>query len=738
MTIGWRVLKIGGGGFISGAAFHSDGTKAIRADSGGGYRWNASTSVWERFLRLSNMPAPDASPSVPDFQLNGVYEVQIAPSNSSRWYMTYIGYVFRSDDKGTTWTNITRGVTGAPPQLTGWFSIANDSFRGNGPKMAIDPTNADVVIVGTPANGLWYTLNAGSTWTKISTVTDSTTGGFLICYDPSASGSIYAASYGQGVFHTSTGPSGTWSSTTATGMPTTGSGMAIAANGTLFVVPNNASHFLYRLAGGASGTWSQVSVDAGDNICGVAVNPANSNQVWVSGTVSKLSYSADNGATFSGYGTMSYSSPLVQWNATLASAGQNPGFGSLFYDPATSLLYLGHGSGIAYTTPPTSATAITWNDVSQGVEEIISTKVLKPPGGSPIAAGWDMGVFRSISPDSYPATKGINNNPAGISACWNLDYCPNSPLVIACRVQFFGVETSGKSTDGGVTWSLFTGAADYAADGNIGGDIACGTDPLNLVLVKTDSGTNNNRPFYTLDGGATWTAITMTGVSATGPTGWNANYNFRSRILVADHSAADTFYMYNQGATSSTAGIYQSTNKGVSWSRVFTGSFAAGSSSVNKRLYSVPNNAGHLFFTSGQTGDASNPAPQHSVDGGITWNALTTCGEVWAIGFGKPSPSGSGYPTIFIIGFVSSVFGVYRSDDTAATWNQVGTDFACPQGNFDNMVDITGDPDVYGNAYMAQFETGFSFFQFADTASNVTAFSVTHGHAKGHTKMIAY
>ena len=38
----------------------------------------------------------------------GVYEIQIAPSNTNILYMEYLGDVYRSSDKGTTWT--TNGV----------------------------------------------------------------------------------------------------------------------------------------------------------------------------------------------------------------------------------------------------------------------------------------------------------------------------------------------------------------------------------------------------------------------------------------------------------------------------------------------------------------------------------------------------------------------------------------------------------------------------------------------------
>ena len=37
-------------------------------------------------------------------------------------------------------------------------------------KMAIDPNNADKVIVATPMNGLFVTTNAGASWTAVPTV----------------------------------------------------------------------------------------------------------------------------------------------------------------------------------------------------------------------------------------------------------------------------------------------------------------------------------------------------------------------------------------------------------------------------------------------------------------------------------------------------------------------------------------------------------------------------------------
>ena len=71
------------------------------------------------------------------------------------------GYVFRSTDRGSTWTQTDFSqVTESP----------NDPYRMNGQKMAVDPNNSNVVYVGTPQNGLFVTTDGGSTWHSVSAV----------------------------------------------------------------------------------------------------------------------------------------------------------------------------------------------------------------------------------------------------------------------------------------------------------------------------------------------------------------------------------------------------------------------------------------------------------------------------------------------------------------------------------------------------------------------------------------
>ena len=156
----WQPLAVGGGGWVTGIDIAPDGTMVVRTDTYGAYIWNGTQ--WQQLVTSTSMPATFIQPgNGPGLNTSGVYEIQIAPSNSSIMYMEYMGYVFKSTNKGTTWTQTSFA------QVT---DGSNDAYRMDGQKMAIDPNNPNVVYVGTPTNGLFVTTNGGVTWQSVSAV----------------------------------------------------------------------------------------------------------------------------------------------------------------------------------------------------------------------------------------------------------------------------------------------------------------------------------------------------------------------------------------------------------------------------------------------------------------------------------------------------------------------------------------------------------------------------------------
>src|SRR6516165_7901041 len=153
----WQALPIGAGGFLTGLSIAQDGTMVVRTDTYGAYIWNGTQ--WQQLITATSMPAAFVTPNLDN---QGVIEIQIAPSNSNILYMFFEGYVFRSTNKGATWTQTSFAPTGD--------TASDATYKLDGQKMAVDPNNPNVVYVGTTKNGLFVTTNGGSSWQSVSAV----------------------------------------------------------------------------------------------------------------------------------------------------------------------------------------------------------------------------------------------------------------------------------------------------------------------------------------------------------------------------------------------------------------------------------------------------------------------------------------------------------------------------------------------------------------------------------------
>jgi len=189
---GWQTLPLGAGGYICGMDIALDGTKVIRTDTYGAYRWNGSE--WVQLITFASLPGAQSV----DAQDKGVSELRIAPSNSSRLYMNFadVGLhrygnyqMYRSDDKGASWIPLSLKMTKAHPN-EGPYRLANQ-------KMAVDPANPDIIYVGAPPGaavngatpgkdaGIYRSFNAGATWEKVADIGTplATPGPAGFCFD---------------------------------------------------------------------------------------------------------------------------------------------------------------------------------------------------------------------------------------------------------------------------------------------------------------------------------------------------------------------------------------------------------------------------------------------------------------------------------------------------------------------------------------------------------------------------
>ena len=357
-------------------------------------------------------------------------------------------------------------------------------------------------------------------------------------------------------------------------------------------------------------------------------------------------------------------------------------------------------------------TSLTYNDMSLGIEQLVANEIIVPPGGDPVVASWDRPFFQITNLDSYPTTYGPIAS-ANINAGWSVDYASSTPSFL---VGLTGDGGADYSTNGGQTWTAFASSPSFPGQAN-GGTIAAST-PENIILAPA----NGVQPYYTLNGGASWSPITLPGVSS-----WSnfegASY-LDERSITADRVLANTFYLYYPGY-----GVFETTNGGVSWTNVYSGNDGYGSSWngyitpfdwYNNEIMSVPGEGGNLFFTGGyQSGtqpDTQDPF-MRSTNGGATWTAVPNVLEVSCFGFGAAAP-GQSYPSIYIVGYVNSVYGIWQSTNNAQSWTQIGT---YPNNSLDTIKTISGDPNIYGQVYVGFQGSGYAVLVAPPSVVGVTA-----------------
>ncbi|NJK44034.1 MAG: hypothetical protein HC933_06870 [Pleurocapsa sp. SU_196_0] len=702
----WKPLKEGAGGFIIGLSYHPAGrVRFVTTDTYGAYRWQ--NDRWEQVFTAKSMPASDVAPE----NGAGIFAVASAPSDENRAYMAVRGRVFRSDNQGATWAR-----TALPEQV---FD-ANDDYRQINQKLMVDPVNADVVLFGTPRDGLWRTANGGSSWTRLTLPKgqpdreDGNGPGItaIVFNASSAQGgvtrTVYAGSHKNGMFR-SADAGGTWtriSSDAGSGLRFT----SAALSGDVLYVATDQGVWRYQ-----NGVYEKLEVASGYFVS-VISDQRQPNVVLAISDSGSLYRSLNAGQTWTETErTVNATANDVPWIAWVGAEGY---FSSaqIIFDPLNAnRVWLAQGAGVWYADLD-SSNVVHWQAQSRGIEQRVPNKVIAPPGGPVITAGWDFGLFVHDDLDAYATTKQPSKR---FNSVWDVDYATTDPKFLVavvsdhryvgcyfwCQVDGQSLET-GYSTDGGRTWTVFpkfpqpaygdlNGIKPLASNFGFGNIAVNSGDTRNIVWMPS----LNRTPYVTKDRGQTWTPINLPGVPANEPSS-HFQFYLKREVLASDRVQAGVFYMYH-----SAKGVYKSTNGGSSWALVSSGEIAP-FSNFNAKLRAVPDRAGHLFFTPGGLDGLDAPF-KRSTDGAVTWSVVPDVTRVLAYGFGKPITSDA-YPTIFIAGKVRGEYGLWRSTDNASTWTRL-VDY--PLDIFDSVSTIEGDPSTFGKVYLGFTGIGFAYGQ---------------------------
>jgi hypothetical protein len=217
---------------------------------------------------------------------------------------------------------------------------------------------------------------------------------------------------------------------------------------------------------------------------------------------------------------------------------------------------------------------------------------------------------------------------------------------------------------------------------------------------------NGNLQCTTNGAASPWSNVTLPG--GTPATNWSIHLfnGGPSHLLTADKVTAGVYYAYDNGV-----GLYSSVGGCAgTWTKVFTGRTGAGSWA---KLDSVPGHAGHLFFA---PSNFATGGLYSSINGGASWSAVANLTHVSTFGYGAAKPGSDGYPTIYIDGFLSGVYGVWQGVNIDATvaWTNLSPG-AWPgydmQGEFNA---ITGDMNVYGRVTDCNHDSSCYYYDTAD------------------------
>ena len=730
----WKNVRITGGGFVCGIVFHptEDGLCYSRTDMGGAYRRNPETMEWEPLLDWL---------SYNDRNLMGVESIALDPNDPDWVFMACGTYTNPNTPNGAIlWSN-NRGKTfhrtDVPFKMGG-----NEDGRGNGERMAVDPNSGNILFTGTRHAGLWKSTDRALSWNRVESFPDITEvqepgtpgqgGGFgqrrgsgivFVIFDPSsgtpgvASQIIYAgvSLMNRESLFRSTDEGKTWHPIAGQPVNLRPTQAVLASDGNLLITYGD-SPGPSRMTNGAvwklntkTGVWTDITPDRPHSetrpfgYASVSVQRDNPNVMIVSTfhrygieKGDEIFRSTDGGATwkpvFAGGGTFDDSlAPYTAFTGIhwLFDIEINP------FNPDHAIFTTGYGGHETFNLTDIDRDKPTvWTIMATGIEETVPLELLSPPQGAPlITAIGDYGGFVHWDLDR-PSPEGNFNNPR-FGNTNSIACAEKNPSVI---VRVGGAtgnnpgQNIGYSLDGGRSWQP---AETLPFPGSQHGYVAVSADGKTWIWSpapargrfgrQSEPAQQPQQPvvYFTTDNGKTWNECKGL------PT--------YTRV-VADRENPSVFY----GIDLFGGKLYISKNGGDSFSEhtlnIPGGLPSRGSRGDNRggqdKIYATPGHEGDLWI-------AAYDGLYNSNDQGASFTKKHKVQEIHGFGFGK-GPGDDSYPSVFLVGIVDGVRGIFRSDDCAQSFVRINDD----QHQWGLILHITGDPKVHGRAYIGTHGRG--------------------------------
>lgn len=719
---GWDALKIGGGGFVVGASVAGDGTKIFKTDTSGGYLYHDDTGHFEQVV-------PNHLPADANYLWNGsgAYDVLIAWSNSSIIYASYANAIYRSTDKGKTFTRVKDSLA---------FDSNGGAMRTGGKHGEIDPQNPDHLLVSDSV-AMYRSTDGGATWSTpnglvpAGNLIDTVKGYTGVAFNRASalvsgrtSEAIVATA---GRYFRTTDGGDNWTEISSGGPGAEAHYAQFDQNGRYTVALQTTG--LWQYGGGA---WKKLN-DGGDSFY---VDPANADHIYLNAnTAVGQQRSTDNGATWKAAnltpGTQ-HSVDNIPWHATY------PHYYSAQFlvDEVRKTGWLPGGNQGVASFPLTELDQDGSHQLDIhgiGIEQLCLMRLAAPKGSKKLHAAVMDENYAQLDRDNlvYPSIVNVvtQAGTAPFGPSFGLDVSKEDPKLLA---RWMSATTttgfSGWSDDEGATWHPFESLPPGGSDltWGYGGRVAySGKDNIILTSSNTRGQSAPRVPYYTLDRGKTWHEVTLPTEAWTvdNAAAIHSAWYLDREILVADAEQLGRFYFLVYSDDDATIrGLYTTDDGGVTWTLAHQdlpgqpGPMYFGDWNWNVHLESPKK--GHLWAGAGPQGS---PPPNvagdgflyRSMDDGKTFEPLPDVKEPANFGFGAPAHPG-GYPVLYMEGFYKDMPAVWMSPDAdqpTPTWIHIG---ASPNDVWAGPTYITGDPDVPGRVYIATGCNGAQVGQFGD------------------------
>jgi hypothetical protein len=474
--------------------------------------------------------------------------------------------------------------------------------------------------------------------------------------------------------------------------------------------------------GGTTATWTNhntaIPTYASRNGFCVTVNPTNANQWVLCSEGGEFAYTLNGGTSWTDWSwpTRTFVAtdvPMIIHRITDVNAAQYwTSVGNCFFNEDGTKLFITHGTGVftvAWNATTGFATPIAHTSVSKGIVQLVGSDAhyLRNKNNRLICTWHDAAMTVIDNWRKQPQTYKLNNG-ATIRHGMCINTSPVGFNIITVASQWLHASSGGTeySLDGGDTWNQFLGYPDFSTsprgvfenqplgvngagyNGNGGGEIHV----MSLFTTGINTGkpkdiiwfpSSNRHPVRSADGGATWSYMTFPGVSALDNNATSLdvrNFSVSTYAARAHRFTPDPLTPGRGIVMHFVAGLFETLDYGATWSAItFTGGANATRMFIGGAFHStiayvpkgngstIPDKPGMMFVCSGR----ENPLNtidhifKRSTDHGRTWVSFADVQEVNFMAFGKEAP-GSTIWTLYIVGFVNQVHGVYSSND----WDQ--------------------------------------------------------------------